>query len=154
MATIREISAKVSELRAKIAVFEALSLHVQVQYLSVGDGAMPPDGHFTGVEGRVSEDHINAAMIDMVMLVDGYRTELAELEAYEVDLPTKTPKVAEAPTPEVQETGVKEAKVPEEPVPEKIEEKAVVATPAAPKRKEKTDGDPKAVSGSQSRATP
>lgn len=113
MATVAQITDKISELRSKIAVTEALVLYLKTNYVSTDN--MEAEMRITRSDfAVVPSSHIENTIIDLVDYIDGLRAELDQWENLSVQVP-----------------------VPKKP--EKIEK----AEKKEPEKRKKTDGTPR-----------
>lgn len=91
--TAGQIVTTVSEFRSKIAVLEMLVLHLRTNYVSSEgkdeDEPVPPEMYCERSDfARVSEQHIQATINDLVEKIGEMKDELEEWES----LPIETPK--------------------------------------------------------------
>jgi hypothetical protein len=100
MATVAQISEKISKLRSKIAVTEAVVLYLKTNYLPTD--SVEAEMRVTRADfAVVPADHIEMSITDYVDYIDDLRAQLDEWENLSVEIPV--PKKAEAkekPEPE------------------------------------------------------
>lgn len=83
--TVGKITEKLSELKSRLAIIEGLVLYLATNYRTSADGMIPPEMHFTRVDGgHVSEPHIESFSADLVETLDQLRIEIQHWEDLEV----------------------------------------------------------------------